>query len=153
MPKSLCLHDCSIVLTPTCSVTTCLRGQLTTGPESCPADIPRLPAILGLRKKELARVPAACRTSLHGETCSRSQHGRSRPAAQEISTTSLLFPKGPCTQIVYTLALKYSYRDYIKAKIYSVWAHGSLLFVLVGKAVSCRDTYSHLGITAWEPSL
>ena len=27
-------------------------------------------------------------------------------------------PKGPCTQIVYTLAPKYLYRDYFKAKVY-----------------------------------
>ena len=35
-------------------------------------------------------------------------------------------PKGPCTQIVYTLALKYLYRDYIKAKVYTIWVHGPL---------------------------
>ena len=28
-----------------------------------------------------------------------------------------VFPKGPCTQIVYTLALKYLYRDYTKVNI------------------------------------
>ena len=37
-----------------------------------------------------------------------------------------LFPKGPCTQIVYTLALKYLYRDYIKADVYTIWVHGPL---------------------------
>ena len=36
------------------------------------------------------------------------------------------YPKGPCTQIVYTLAPKYLYRDYIKAKVYTIWAHGPL---------------------------
>ena len=30
----------------------------------------------------------------------------------------LKFPKGPCTQIVYTLAPKYFYRDHFKAKVY-----------------------------------
>ena len=35
-------------------------------------------------------------------------------------------PKGPCTQTVYTLALKYLYRDYIKAKGYTIWVHGPL---------------------------
>ena len=34
--------------------------------------------------------------------------------------------KGPCTQIVYALAPKYLYRDYFKAKVYTVWAHGPL---------------------------
>ena len=36
------------------------------------------------------------------------------------------YPKDPCTQIVYTLALKYLYRDYIKAKVYTIWVHGPL---------------------------
>ena len=41
-------------------------------------------------------------------------------------TWSLGIPKGPWTQIVYTLAPKYLYRDYIKAKVYTIWAHGPL---------------------------
>ena len=36
------------------------------------------------------------------------------------------FPKGPCIQIVYTLALEYLYRGYIKAKVHTIWAHGPL---------------------------
>ena len=35
-------------------------------------------------------------------------------------------PKGPCTQIVYTLALKWSLCRYIGAKVYTIWAHGPL---------------------------
>ena len=35
-------------------------------------------------------------------------------------------PRGPCTQIVYTLAPKYLYRDYFKAKVYTIWVHGPL---------------------------
>ena len=35
-------------------------------------------------------------------------------------------PKGPCTQIVYTLALKYSLYRYIEAKVYTIWVHGPL---------------------------
>ena len=31
-----------------------------------------------------------------------------------------------CTQIVYTLAPKYLYRDYFKAKIYTTWVYGPL---------------------------
>ena len=38
------------------------------------------------------------------------------------------FPKGPCAQIVYTLALKYLYTDYSKAKVNSIWVHGPLGF-------------------------
>ena len=35
-------------------------------------------------------------------------------------------PKGPCTQIVDTLAPKYPNRDYFKAKVYTIWVHGPL---------------------------
>ena len=34
--------------------------------------------------------------------------------------------KGPCTQIVYTLALKYSLYRYIGTKVYTIWVHGPL---------------------------
>ena len=37
-----------------------------------------------------------------------------------------VFPKGPCAQLVYTLAPKYPHRDYFKAKVYTIWAHGPL---------------------------
>ena len=40
----------------------------------------------------------------------------------------VLFPKGPCTQIVYTLALKESLYRYIGAKLYTIWVHGPLGF-------------------------
>ena len=38
-----------------------------------------------------------------------------------------VYPKGPCSQIVYTLALKYTslYR-YFGAKLYAIWVHGPL---------------------------
>ena len=35
-------------------------------------------------------------------------------------------PKGPCTQIVDTLAPQYPNGDYFKAKVCTVWAHGPL---------------------------
>ena len=35
-------------------------------------------------------------------------------------------PKGPCTQIVYTLGPMYLYREYFKAKVYPIWVHGPL---------------------------
>ena len=38
----------------------------------------------------------------------------------------MLYPKGPCTQIVYTLALKYSLYRYVGTKVYSIWVHGPL---------------------------
>ena len=31
------------------------------------------------------------------------------------------YPKGPCTQLVYTLAPKYLYRDYFKANVYTLF--------------------------------
>ena len=37
-----------------------------------------------------------------------------------------VYPKGPCTQIVDTLAPKYLCRDYFKAKVYTIWVHGLL---------------------------
>ena len=36
----------------------------------------------------------------------------------------LPYPEGPRTQKVYTLAPKYLYRDYVKAKVYTIRAHG-----------------------------
>ena len=33
-------------------------------------------------------------------------------------------PKVPCTQTVYTWDPKYPYRDYFKAKVYTIWVHG-----------------------------
>ena len=35
-------------------------------------------------------------------------------------------PKGSMYPYEYTLALKYPYRDYIKASVYTIWAHGPL---------------------------
>ena len=40
------------------------------------------------------------------------------------------YPKGPCTQIIDTLAPKYPNRDYFKANVYTIWAHGSPAVVL-----------------------
>ena len=37
-----------------------------------------------------------------------------------------LFPEGPCTQIVYTLAPMYLYREHFKAEAYAVWVQGPL---------------------------
>ena len=39
---------------------------------------------------------------------------------------SNFLPKGPCTQIVYTLAQEYLEREYFKAKVYTIWVHGPL---------------------------
>ena len=36
------------------------------------------------------------------------------------------YPKGPCSQEVYTLAPMYPYRDYFKINVYSIWVHGPL---------------------------
>ena len=37
-----------------------------------------------------------------------------------------LYPKGPCTERVYTLALKWSLYGYIGAKVCTIWVHGPL---------------------------
>ena len=48
-------------------------------------------------------------------------------------------PKGPCTQIVYTLAPKYLYRDYFKANVYTNWAHGPLGFFFHSNAFLLKE--------------
>ena len=40
--------------------------------------------------------------------------------------TMLRNPKGPCTQIVDTLALMSSLYTYFGAKVYTIWVHGPL---------------------------
>ena len=35
-------------------------------------------------------------------------------------------PKGPCTQIVYTLASKHSLYRYVGPKVHTIWVHGPL---------------------------
>ena len=37
-----------------------------------------------------------------------------------------VYPKGPCAQIVYTLALKYFLYGYLGPKVYTLWVHGPL---------------------------
>ena len=39
--------------------------------------------------------------------------------ASSVSRVIERFPKGPCTQIAYTLAPKYLDRDYFKAEVYT----------------------------------
>ena len=48
---------------------------------------------------------------------------------------TVIYPKGPCTQIVYTLAPKYPSMDYFKAKVYAIWVHGLGIYSLD----SCSD--------------
>ena len=38
----------------------------------------------------------------------------------------IIIPKGPCTHIAYTLALKYSLYGCIGPKVYTIWVHGPL---------------------------
>ena len=40
-----------------------------------------------------------------------------RQKLQVASWVQVAFPKGPCTQIVYTLGPMYPYREYFKAKV------------------------------------
>ena len=46
------------------------------------------------------------------------------------SRGTLIIPKGPCTQIVYTLVPMYLYTEYFKAKVYTIWLHGPLGYLL-----------------------
>ena len=39
------------------------------------------------------------------------------------SSGPLLYPKGPCTQIVYTLGPMYPYREYFKANVYTIFRY------------------------------
>ena len=45
-----------------------------------------------------------------------------------MATARWRHPKGPCAQIVYTLGPipMYLYREYFKAKVYTIWVHGPL---------------------------
>ena len=51
---------------------------------------------------------------------------------------------GPCTQIVSTLAPKHLYRDYFKASVYTIRAHGPLGVISIGSIVL-------FGITSYNP--
>ena len=42
------------------------------------------------------------------------------PLAFTLRSVGCMYPKGPCTQILYTLAPMYLYRDYFKANVYAV---------------------------------
>ena len=46
--------------------------------------------------------------------------------AADADVRQIFNPRGPCTQIVYTLAPKCLYRDYFRAKVSTIWAHGPL---------------------------
>ena len=39
---------------------------------------------------------------------------------------SMHFPKGPCAQMECILDPKHLYSDYLKAEVYTTWAHGPL---------------------------
>ena len=54
-----------------------------------------------------------------------------------------LFPEGPCTQIVYTLAPMYLYREHFKAEAYAVWVQGPL--GLGNWELYCGDSYHAAG--------
>ena len=59
----------------------------------------------------------------------------------------MVYPKGPCTQIVYTLALKYSLYRYIGPKVYTIWVHGPLGYGLGHCSAACSAVafHFHLG--------
>ena len=64
-------------------------------------------------------------------------------------------PKGPCAQIAYTLAPKYLYRDYFKAKVYTIWVHGGLELKRLGcseLAEDCDSVFSIAQTNREEPN-
>ena len=52
---------------------------------------------------------------------------RSEHIASQTSLSFSAYPKGPCAQIVNTLAPKYLCRDYFKSNVYTIWPHGPIL--------------------------
>ena len=71
-------------------------------------------------------------------------HGPWRLAAA-CSFEACAYPLGPCTQVVYTLAPKYLYRDYFKAKAQTIWVRGPL-----GKCPTVKVSYSCAGREALQ---
>ena len=71
-----------------------------------------------------------CLLSSRVQTCQMLQSQPKAPNLQSPIQKPEPFPKGPCTQIVYTLALKYSLYRYIGAKVYTIWVHGPLRLML-----------------------
>ena len=47
-----------------------------------------------------------------------------RFTVQGLGLRLMAYPEGPCTQIVYTLAPMYLYKEYFKANVYTIWVHG-----------------------------
>ena len=45
---------------------------------------------------------------------------------KDSETAKFTIPESPSTQIMYTLAPKYLYRDHFKAKVYTIWVPGPL---------------------------
>ena len=56
---------------------------------------------------------------------------------------------GPCAQMVYTLAPKYLYRDYIKANVYTIWVHGPLGVYMDPRASPHIRRISASGVAAY----
>ena len=55
--------------------------------------------------------------------------GSERVLKRGSDAVAACIPKGPCTQIVDTLAPKYPNTDYFKAKVSTIWVHGPLGYV------------------------
>ena len=61
-------------------------------------------------------------------TCVQGCHVPATPRRYDLAPTNprIPSPEGACTEIVYTLATKCLNKDYFKAKVYTIWAHGPL---------------------------
>ena len=64
-----------------------------------------------------------------------------------------VYPKGPCTQIVYTLALKYSLYGYIGPKVCTIWVHGPLGLEKLGQGRLPSLFISRMALGPLKPGL
>ena len=65
--------------------------------------------------------------------------------AKASASKPLTIPKGPCTQIVYSLGPMYLHKEYFKAKVYTIWIHGPLGNVIWAKLWSIQAGMSFQG--------
>ena len=71
-----------------------------------------------------------CVASASGRTVCPGLTGSIQGFARFLKVEGIQFPKGPCAQVVYTLAPKYLKREYFMAKVYASWVHGTLEIML-----------------------
>ena len=81
---------------------------------------------LGFKGFELPRLFRDLRTPEDLAASGFADFGLPCEVSKSFRVAYMLYPTGPCTQIVYTVAPKYLYRDCFKSKVYTIWVHGPL---------------------------